>query len=119
LLGPNESNRVRQTRVSNADTVALAQPSTGEHCEAGKHTGIEVRDEAQIMAIDIGGVLTLVGETDFELTRKIRVSIQRIFLIFETGCPFAIEPNLEVRAAARLELARKLQHITHEILPFG
>src|SRR5262249_26018168 len=66
LIRPQERNRVGEGRMPGIHAVTLSEASTREYCEACEHATIEVGDEAEIVAVDIRRVVTLVSETDFE-----------------------------------------------------
>src|SRR5262249_54316033 len=115
LVWPHKPDRVGKTRMAGTHTVALSKAAACEQREAGEHAAVEVRDEAQVVTVDIGGVLAFVSKSDLELARQVSIAVKRLNFLLEAGCPLTVQPDFEIGLGARFEFACKLHHVRLQI----
>src|SRR5262245_1689458 len=110
------ADRVGESRVTCTYSVTLTQAAAGEQGKSRESAGINMSNETEIMAIDVGCVLAFIGKSDFELSWKVGFPVKRIVFFLHTGRGLPVEPDLKIRTCARLQLTRKLLRVAAEIL---
>ena len=113
----NRTDRIGQARVGGFDSGALSHAAACQNCKAGQTARLVMRNNANIVSVQIGGVVAGKGESDFEFTRQIGRSVERFgLLFFRCGGVFAIHPNVVVSGSFRLQAAGQKIHVLLNVL---
>ena len=109
VLGRDPSEKVSQTREGVVGPgVGGAEPATDQHREPVGSVGAGDRDEAEVVAEDVGAAIAGPRQADLELAREVRGAVER----FQVGGRLrlggrqgglAVDPDLVIRPRAGAE----------------